>query len=135
MPQLDLKVKYAPRACAILHGCELEHFEPPRWFIVSTNHKECQNNALRNLGRAPPLPLAKKGRKRTHEEMGEESDIVFAQVSLRDYPSNPALMQMMPNRWSGPMRERLNWPEMLLYSAGTAELSFLGLIGWWSFEG
>lgn len=80
IPQLDLKVKYAPGACAILRGNELEHlvqdFEPPRWFIVGTNHKECQQNAWRKLGRAPPLPPPKNGRKRAHEEMEEEADEV-----------------------------------------------------------
>lgn len=80
LPQLDLKVKYAPGACAILRGNEMEHlvqdFEPPRWFIVGTNHKECRQNAWRKLGRAPPLPPAKNGRKRAHEEMEEETDEV-----------------------------------------------------------
>jgi hypothetical protein len=71
VPQLGLKVTYAPGACTIIRGNGLDHlvqdYTGPRFFVIGTNHETCKKHALRNLGRLPPLPPRSLKRKNNQE--------------------------------------------------------------------
>ncbi|KAK7952418.1 uncharacterized protein PG986_008146 [Apiospora aurea] len=68
LPQLGVKVRYGPGACALTRGSGLEHlvtdFQGPRFFAVATNHESSKKFAWRAKGRLPPLPPKPKGKRR-----------------------------------------------------------------------
>lgn len=84
LPQLGIKTRYAPGACAVLRGDMVEHmvadYTGPRYFIIGTNHESVKrhalskmhasshNNATADGGALPPLPPPLDDGKPVYEE-------------------------------------------------------------------
>ncbi|KAK8052933.1 hypothetical protein PG996_012234 [Apiospora saccharicola] len=78
VPQLGIKTRYAPGACAVLRGDKLEHmvtdYTGPRYFIIGTNHESVKRHALRKMNGdplPPPPPPPPHGEKPVYEDDDE----------------------------------------------------------------
>ncbi|KAK8018928.1 hypothetical protein PG991_008118 [Apiospora marii] len=94
LPQLGLKTRYAPGACAVLRGDKMEHlvadYTGPRYFVIGTNHESVKRHALRKMhessssgnnatgdGTLPPLPPPLEGGKPIYYDEDNDDVVGF----------------------------------------------------------
>ncbi|KAI0010968.1 hypothetical protein F4779DRAFT_575387, partial [Xylariaceae sp. FL0662B] len=60
LPQLGLKIPYAPGTCAVIAGDVLDHlitdYSGTRFFLIGTNHESTKRHIWRKTGRSTPFP-------------------------------------------------------------------------------
>ncbi|KAK8131753.1 hypothetical protein PG984_008191 [Apiospora sp. TS-2023a] len=82
VPQLGIKTRYAPGACAVLRGDKLEHmvtdYTGPRYFVIGSNHESVKRHALRKMNGdqpPPPPPPPRHGENPVYED--DDDDVGF----------------------------------------------------------
>lgn len=78
VPQLGLKTRDAPGACAVLRGDKLEHmvmdYTGPRYFFIGSNHESVKRHALRKINGGSD---SDNNNNNDAAEAGDEDDVGF----------------------------------------------------------